>query len=227
MKKLLILLALGTLPAFAQGLPGSHQPQQPDCLMEANGENGPGISCKGIEWPPQPKNNQPPVGVFNAKAFAQHPGAPDVKELVRAGNYKGPEPIGVEAKLDRFERAVPRFTPRQVADKTYWILGVVIPVGSAVFDIESAQYGLRRGGGEFNPILGRHRPRQYGVKFGLIGFNAFLLYKYKKWDMQDGYVGNKISPMKWWQAAFIWPVVNFGAGAYNFARAAGRPVVHH
>ena len=75
LKYLLIFLALATLPAFAQGLPGSHQPQQPDCRMEANAENAPGISCKGIEWPPQPKNNQPPVGVFNAKAFAQHPGA--------------------------------------------------------------------------------------------------------------------------------------------------------
>ncbi len=75
MKKLLVLLVLGALPAFAQGLRGSHQPQQPDCRMEANTENGPGISCKGIEWPPQRKNNQRPAGVFNAKAFAQPPSA--------------------------------------------------------------------------------------------------------------------------------------------------------
>jgi hypothetical protein len=148
-----------------------------------------------------------------------------VKELVRAKNYKGPEPIGVERKRDRFERAVPKFAPHQIADKKFWLLAVVIPVGSSLFDLESAQYGIRRGGPEFNPVLGQRRPQQYGVKLALNTSNALLLYIYKKWDMQDAYMGNKTGAPKWWHMALAWPIANFAAGIHNFVAASGKPLV--
>ncbi|GEM_PF-4460418 len=225
MKKLLTLLAFGALTATAQGLPGT-QPQQLDCRLDAKSENRTGISCTGIEWPPPARNNQPPAGIVDVKGLGKHRNGPTLSDLVRAKKYKGPEPMGVEPKWDRYERAVPRFAPRQIADKKFWILAVGLNVGSSVFDVESMQYGIRRGLGEGNPILGQHRGRAYGIKLGLNALNSFLLYKYKKWDMQDAYMGNKMTAPKWWHVALFWPAGNFGAGIANFVQAKGRPVIH-
>ncbi len=228
MRRILIhvlLLAAASLPAATQ----SHPPEQPDCRLDAKAETG--ISCTGIEWPPRPKTNQASSGVVNVKAFAKRRTAPDISELVRvrSPNYKGPEPMRVERKRDRYERPVPKFAARQIADKKFWAT-VALATAATVFDAESTKYGVARGFAEGNPLFGRNpsRARLYGIKFAFQAFTQHVpLYIYKKWDMRDSYIGAKSNDYpKWWQLALGWPGVGFAIGGHNFARASGHPVVH-
>jgi len=111
------------------------------------------------------------------------------------------------------------FTPRQVASRNYWLM-VAGMYASATFDIEAFQAKCGDAGSrcaELNPILGRSRPRQYAVKFGLVTALSYMLFVGKRWDMQDREHGVKSGYPPWWSYGYAWIGLNTATGAYNLA----------
>lgn len=116
------------------------------------------------------------------------------------------------------------FTPRQVADKSYWA-AVTAMYASSVFDIEAFHHSCpasARNCSELNPVLGRSRKQQYPVKMGINTALAYFLLLDKRWDMQDKKYKVKTGYPPWWVWAHAWTGLNVLTGILNLRGGASR-----
>jgi hypothetical protein len=217
MRKLLTLLALATLPAIAQELPDALRTQQMNCRLDAKAENGTGISCTGIAWPPRAKPSQPPSNVANVKGVVKHPSASDGQTSRPYRNAAGRlcvQEKGEERCLGDPE--IPRVRFREVADQKFWAT-VAVDAGMAAYAVEGIQHCRRVDPTcrEANPVLGRTRGQQYAAKIGLtVLVPAIGKYYWRKWDMEDNQLGYNNHTPGWWLPAIISPVANFVDGTF-------------
>ena len=143
-----------------------------------------------------------------------------------AAGYKGPMPSRGYYTQDG--ETYPRFGFRQVADKNYWTLAVVLPSAASAFDSVTTFRALSRGNTESNPLAGPHPTpaRLAGIKLGVGLVEATGLYFLKKRDMENDYKGwkHEVFPPRWWKMALVAPAVWFACGGYNLSL--GRNPVH-
>ncbi len=226
MRKLLTLLALATLPTTAQELPDASRPQEMNCRLDAKAENGTGISCTGIAWPPRANPaivRQPPSNV-NVKGTVKLPSpdrigasAPDGQASKPYRNAAGRlcvQEKGEERCLGDPE--IPKVHFREVADRKFWAT-VALDAGMTAYAVEGIQHcrHVDPTCREANPVLGQTRGQQYAAKMGLMVLLPTIgKYYWRKWDTEDKRLGYNNHTPGWWLPAIISPVANFIDGTF-------------
>src|SRR5208282_4857289 len=165
-------------------------------VVSAQDSGSNSTTAKGKQLPDAPEPNLRPAWSSNGPMPAQ--------------GYKGPMPShGYYRDGDAY---YPRFGFRQVADKHYWLMAVVLPSAASAFDAAATFHAVSLGHAEGNPLLGS-RPtvgRVAGVKLGVGILQAIGIYRLKKHDMEADYAAEKHDgefPPRWWKTALFAPAL--------------------
>src|SRR5271168_3573679 len=165
----------------------------PQVCAQDSGSAPPAVkSDSGSGLPPVQNKELPDAPKPQAKIY---------RDPIPARGYRGPMPSHGFRQKDG--GASPQFGFRQVADKNYWYMAVVLPSAASAFDGISTFHGISLGNSEVNPLLGSHPKAGVvaGLKLGAGVVQAVCLYHLKKADMQNDYAGVKRDefPPRWWK----------------------------